>query len=106
MGPRHSLPSTTDDSGTDIPRLTVLLMGRSYRKVAFVGQLQPKPLLRIKAERLARGWTQLELAYRSRVPVSELSRIETGRSNPYPAHAMRLAETLGISEHDLLEDIE
>jgi transcriptional regulator with XRE-family HTH domain len=66
-------------------------------------ELQPKPLLRIKAERILRGWTQLELAFRARVPVSELSRIETGRSKPYPSHAARLAETLGLKESELVE---
>jgi len=53
-----------------------------------------------------RGWTQLELAFRSRVPISELSRIETGRSKPYATHARRPAETLGIPEEDLVREAE
>jgi len=70
-----------------------------------VPQLKPKPpLLRLKAERIARGWTQLELAFRSHVPVSELSRIETGQSKPYPKHAFRLAEALEISEEELFRE--
>jgi len=69
-----------------------------------VRELQPKLLLRIKAERLALGWTQLELAYRAGVPISELSKIETGRSRPYPRHSIRLAKTLGISEEELIQE--
>jgi transcriptional regulator with XRE-family HTH domain len=67
--------------------------------------LQPKPVLRLKAERLSRGWTQLELAFRAGVPTSELSRIESGRATPYPKHARRLSETLGIPVEKLLEEV-
>jgi transcriptional regulator with XRE-family HTH domain len=67
-------------------------------------QLERKPLLKIRAERRRRGWTQLDLAYRADVPISELSRIETGQSRPYPAYAQRLAATLGLEPEDLQKE--
>ncbi len=51
-------------------------------------------------ERLARrrhklGLTQSEVAERSRVPQSEVSRIETGKANPTYATLVALADALG-----------
>ena len=51
-------------------------------------------------ERLARrrhklGLTQAEVAERSRVPQSEVSRIETGKANPTYATLVALADALG-----------
>jgi transcriptional regulator with XRE-family HTH domain len=59
--------------------------------------------LRIKAERLRRKWTQTELGARSGVSVSEISRIETGRTRPYPDQAKRLARALKVPAAQLLE---
>lgn len=68
-------------------------------------QLKPKPLLRIRDERQRRGWRQIDLAYNADVPLSELSRIETGQSKPYPAYAERLARTLGLQSDELQEEV-
>ena len=51
-------------------------------------------------ERLARrrhklGLTQAEVAERSQVPQSEVSRIETGKANPTYATLVALADALG-----------
>jgi transcriptional regulator with XRE-family HTH domain len=59
--------------------------------------------LRIKAERLRQGLRQLDLAYRANVPISELSRIETGQARPYPAYAERLAAVLKLRPEELQE---
>lgn len=66
-------------------------------------QLERKPLLKIRAERQRRGWRMLDLAFHANVPVSELSRIETGQSRPYPAYAERLSATLGLRPDELQE---
>lgn len=60
-------------------------------------------MLRIKAERLRRGWTQTELGYHARLASADVSRIESGRLVPYPAQAARLARVLGMNENELLE---
>jgi transcriptional regulator with XRE-family HTH domain len=64
-------------------------------------------MTKLKAERLKHGWSQLELAYRARVAIAEISRIECGRvSHPYPNHAQRLANVLGMQPHELTEEME
>jgi transcriptional regulator with XRE-family HTH domain len=64
-------------------------------------------MIRLKAERLKRGWTQVDLAFHAKVAVAEISRIEKGRvTHPYPGHAQRLAAALGLSSTELLEDVE
>jgi transcriptional regulator with XRE-family HTH domain len=68
--------------------------------------LQQKPLLRIRAERQRRGWRQLDLAFRADVPLSELSRIETGQTKPYPAYRDRLAKALGLKPDELTQEVE
>jgi transcriptional regulator with XRE-family HTH domain len=60
-------------------------------------------LLRIKAERLQRGWTQTQLAARSGLSTSDISRIETGRFKPYPKQALRIARALKVAPECLLE---
>ena len=62
-------------------------------------------ILRVKAERLNRGWTQTELAYFARMSSADVSRIESGRMVPYPGHAQRLARVLGLDPSELLEEI-
>ena len=69
-------------------------------------QLEHKPILRIRAERKRLGLRQLDLAYRANVPISELSRIETGQARPYPAYAARLAAALNLQPEELTQEIE
>jgi transcriptional regulator with XRE-family HTH domain len=64
-------------------------------------------MIRLKLERLKRGWTQVDLAFHAKVAVAEISRMETGRvSHPYPGHAQRLAAALGLSSTEILEAVE
>jgi transcriptional regulator with XRE-family HTH domain len=62
-------------------------------------------MLRVKHERLQRGWSQLEVAYRARVQPSELSRIERGLAVPYARQAQRLAEVFGLAPAQLTERV-
>ena len=65
--------------------------------------LEQKPLLKIRAERLRRGWRLVDLAYKANVGISELSRIESGRTQPYKNHAIRIAAVLGLKPEELQE---
>jgi transcriptional regulator with XRE-family HTH domain len=51
--------------------------------------------------RVSKGFTQFEVARRSRLHPSTVSRIENGRYRPYPAEARRLARTLGVTLRDI-----
>ena len=62
-------------------------------------------MLRLKAERLRRGWTQTDLGYHARITPAETSRIETGRLRPYPNQAERLASVLDLAPADLLMEV-
>ena len=62
-------------------------------------------MIRLKAERLRRGWTQIDLAYHSRVHPAEISRFETGNARPYPGQARRLAAALEIDPEALLQPV-
>ena len=59
----------------------------------------------MKAERIRRGWTQVELGARSTVSVAEISRIETGRLVPSPGQLKRLARALRLSPAHLLVEV-
>lgn len=56
----------------------------------------------IHMARWNRGWTLRDLAERSGVPDSTLSRYERGRSTPGADELVAIAEALETSPHDLL----
>jgi transcriptional regulator with XRE-family HTH domain len=58
---------------------------------------------RLKAERLKRRWTQLDLAARSRVQPADISKFENGYAVPYPPQAARLARALRVRATTLLD---
>jgi transcriptional regulator with XRE-family HTH domain len=60
-------------------------------------------MLRLKVERVKRGWTQQDLAYHARMAASDVSRIESSRLRPYPSQLARLARVLGIPAEDLMQ---
>lgn len=49
----------------------------------------------IKEERQKRNWTQVDLAFFSRLNPAEISRIETGKLKPSPGQLQRIAKALG-----------
>ena len=63
-------------------------------------------MLRLKSERLRRGWTQTDLGFHSRMTTAEISRIETGRLRPYPGQVERLSRALGLRPSELLDSTE
>jgi ribosome-binding protein aMBF1 (putative translation factor) len=58
----------------------------------------------MKIERLKRQWSQTQLAARAALSASDVSKFESGRMVPYPAQAKRLANVLGLSPSELLDD--
>jgi transcriptional regulator with XRE-family HTH domain len=63
-------------------------------------------MLKMKAERLRRGWTQTDLGARTDLSASDVSRIETGRLQPYPRQAQRIAKALKLAEDELLTPVD
>jgi ribosome-binding protein aMBF1 (putative translation factor) len=63
-----------------------------------------RKLLRIRRERRRRGWTQVDLAYHSGVPVSEVSRCEMGYGT-YPTYAQKLADAPGLKPEELTVEV-
>jgi transcriptional regulator with XRE-family HTH domain len=62
-------------------------------------------MVRLKAERLNRGWTQQELGFYASVSAADISKIERGWLKPYPGPAVRLAQVLGLKPEELLEEV-
>jgi len=62
-------------------------------------------MLKLKAERQRRRWTQAKVAYRAGLHPAELSRIESGWLRPYPRQAARLARVLGLKPTELLDEV-
>ena len=62
-------------------------------------------MVRLKVERLKRGWSQQDLAFHARMASADISRLERGWARPYPNQARRLADILGISEEELLQEV-
>lgn len=67
-------------------------MGTHSRKTP----LDPSIGLRIRAFRLARQWSQEDLAKRIRLTGAAVSHWESGRIEPRPQHLRTLAHTFGI----------
>jgi transcriptional regulator with XRE-family HTH domain len=56
----------------------------------------------LRQARLDRKMTQEEVAERSGVHATEVSRIESGKRDPQVSTVQRLAEAVGLSASDLL----
>jgi transcriptional regulator with XRE-family HTH domain len=63
-------------------------------------------MLRVRFERLRRGWNQTALAFHAGMSVTDVSRVETGRLRPYPKQLQRLATALEIEASKLLEQVD
>ena len=72
------------------------------RKLSSLGAVL---LLRIRAERLKRGWTQRDLATRARVPQPTISRLEAGARKLDLEVLERIAKAFGIAPLRLLRHV-
>lgn len=64
-------------------------------------------MIRLKFERLKRGWSQGDLSAQSGMVRMWISLIEQGRFHPYPVQLSRLADALGYAGDpaELLEEV-
>lgn len=65
-------------------------------------------MFRLTKERQRRGWSKAELARRARLDQGAVSKIESGRLQPYAVELRRLARALGIPSDQataLLEEV-
>ena len=63
-------------------------------------------MVKLKAERLKRGWRQEDLGFYTRMSGADISRIERGWMKPYPGQAERLAKVLELDQEELLNEVE
>ena len=63
-------------------------------------------MVKLKAERLKRGWRQEDLGFYARMSGADISRIERGWMKPYPGQAARLAKVLALDPEELLNEVE
>jgi transcriptional regulator with XRE-family HTH domain len=63
-------------------------------------------ILKVRAERLRRRWSQTVLGARAGMSASDISRIETGRLLPYPRQISRLARALKLDPAQVLDRVE
>ena len=64
--------------------------------------------IRLRHERLKRGWSQTQLAARAGLHAQQVSGIETGMLRPYPAQLARLARVLNVPKEEadsLLDEV-
>lgn len=61
-------------------------------------------ILRLRTERERHGWSQAELARRTGIHPTTLSRLEAGKVFPYPGWKARLARALGVAGDALFEE--
>ncbi len=59
----------------------------------------------VRATRLARGWTQEELAHRSGLATVQISRIERGRREVRITTLLRLMKALDVTAEELFEGL-
>jgi transcriptional regulator with XRE-family HTH domain len=63
-------------------------------------------MLRLRQERLKRGWNQTVVAFKTKMSIADISRIESGRMRPYPDQLKRLSKLFGVAGEGLLEELD
>ncbi len=62
-------------------------------------------MLRMKWERLNRGWSQEHISRVARIASSDVSKIERGVLRPYPRQVQRLEKMFGLRSEELLQEV-
>jgi transcriptional regulator with XRE-family HTH domain len=57
--------------------------------------------MRLRDERVRRGWSQTRLSGLTGISQADISAIECGRQAPWPSWRRRIAEVMGIPEAEL-----
>lgn len=66
-------------------------------------------MIRLRYERLRRGWSQTQLAAAARMHTQQVSAIENSMLKPYPTQLARLAHALDVPEDEaesLLDEVD
>ena len=63
-------------------------------------------MLRLRDERLQRGWSQTRLSHLTGIASPDLSAIEREAKPVYPGWRRRLARVFGMSEEDLFAQVD
>lgn len=62
-------------------------------------------MIRLRSERLKRGWSMVELARRAKISESTLSRLENRKLFPYPGWKKRLSIVLHVKQEELFLEV-
>jgi putative transcriptional regulator len=62
-------------------------------------------MLRLRVERLRRGWSQTHVTVLTGISGPAVSALELGRVHPHPGWRRRLAEAFGMDEATLFEEV-
>lgn len=62
--------------------------------------------LRLTVEREERGWTKTKLAREAKTQLSHLSRVESGKQEPYEPVKERLSDVLDVPKDELFTEVE
>ncbi len=62
-------------------------------------------MLRLRQERLRRRWSLLDVAIRTHIESTNVSKIERGILPAYPGWRRRLAEAFGLPEENLFAEV-
>ena len=62
-------------------------------------------MLRLKRERLNRGYTQLDVAALTMIGPSVISNLESGKRKPGPVWGYRLSRLFGLTVDELLAEV-
>jgi transcriptional regulator with XRE-family HTH domain len=63
------------------------------------------PVLKIRKQRLSRGWSITHLTVLTGIDAASLSRLERGQIPAFPGWRKRLAEAFGMSEEVLFAEV-
>lgn len=63
-------------------------------------------LIRLKAERIKRGWSQKDLSNRTNINQTEISRIENRRGVIFDSYLKRLSDLFNVEKELLTKDVE
>jgi transcriptional regulator with XRE-family HTH domain len=74
--------------------------------MTFVHAQKRRKMLRLKAERLKRGWRLEDSAHFSKISAADISRIENGRLVPYDAYMDRLCSVFGLTPGELMQEVD
>ena len=62
-------------------------------------------MVRLRLERLKRGWSLQTLGFHTGIQGAEISKMERGILVPYPTQRERLARVMGLRVDELLEEV-